>query len=107
MRLAGRPARRSAPAPSARGRSDRGGSDRGRSDRRESSAPPARGGTGVVARYDDERGFGFIAPDAGGPDLFVHVSVIRGAEALYQGDRVRFQVRQSDRGPQADRVELL
>lgn len=107
VRLAGNRARRNAPAPSGRGRSDRGHSDRGRSDRRESSAPPARGGTGVVARYDDERGFGFIAPDAGGPDLFVHVSVIRGAEALYQGDRVRFQVRQSDRGPQADRVELL
>jgi CspA family cold shock protein len=61
----------------------------------------------VVARYDAERGFGFIAPDAGGADLFVHVSVIRGAEALHQGDRVRYQVRQSDRGPQADRVERV
>ncbi len=68
---------------------------------------PTRGGEGVVVRYDAERGFGFIAPDAGGPDLFVHVSVIRGAEALYQGDRVRYQVRQSDRGPQADRVERM
>ena len=61
----------------------------------------------MVARYDAERGFGFIAPDAGGADLFVHVSVLRGAEALYQGDRVRYQVRQSDRGPQADRVERV
>jgi CspA family cold shock protein len=61
----------------------------------------------VVARYDAERGFGFIAPDAGGADLFVHVSVLRGAEALYPGDRVRYQVRQSDRGPQADRVERV
>ncbi|MCR6688786.1 MAG: cold shock domain-containing protein [Cellulomonas sp.] len=58
-------------------------------------------------RYDDERGFGFIAPDAGGDDLFVHVSVIRGGEVLEEGDRVRFKVRQSDRGPQADAVELL
>ena len=64
-------------------------------------------GEGVVARYDSDRGFGFIAPDAGGPDLFVHVSVIRGGEELRQGDRVRFQVRQSDRGPQADRVERV
>ena len=58
-------------------------------------------------RYDPDRGFGFIAPDSGGDDLFVHVSVIRGSDHLYQGDRVRFQVRQSDRGPQADRVELI
>jgi len=68
---------------------------------------PARPGEGVVARYDAERGFGFITPDAGGDDLFVHVSVVSGAEPLQAGERVRFQVRQSDRGPQADRVERL
>jgi cold shock protein len=80
---------------------------RARSGHREASDAPVRGGEGVVARYDAERGFGFIAPDAGGADLFVHVSVLRGAEALHQGDRVRYQVRQSDRGPQADRVERV
>ena len=58
-------------------------------------------------RYDPERGFGFIAPDGGGADLFVHVSVIENTDLLQQGDRVRYQVRQSDRGPQADRVELV
>ncbi|MEQ3538810.1 cold shock domain-containing protein [Pseudonocardia tropica] len=68
---------------------------------------PARGGEGVVVRYDGDRGFGFIAPDAGGDDLFVHVSVIAGSEPLQKGDRVRYAVRQSDRGPQADRVERL
>ncbi|WP_421743003.1 cold-shock protein [Cellulomonas sp.] len=68
---------------------------------------PVRGGEGVVARYDAERGFGFITPDAGGADLFVHVSVVRGADALEEGDRVRYQVRQSDRGPQADGVERV
>ncbi|KRE42551.1 cold-shock protein [Knoellia sp. Soil729] len=78
---------------------------RARSGHQEASNVPARGGEGVVARFDAERGFGFITPDAGGADLFVHVSVLRGAEALHQGDRVRYQVRQSDRGPQADRVE--
>ena len=80
---------------------------RGRSVHQEASSVPARGGEGVVARFDAERGFGFIVPDAGGADLFVHVSVLRGAEALNQGDRVRYQVRQSDRGPQADRVERV
>ncbi|NCT92460.1 cold shock domain-containing protein [Cellulomonas sp. APG4] len=67
----------------------------------------ARAGEGVVTRYDADRGFGFIAPDAGGADLFVHVSVVRGGEPLQEGDRVRFKVRQSDRGPQADAVERL
>ena len=68
---------------------------------------PARGGKGVVARYDADRGFGFITPDSGGDDLFAHVSVIMGSEPLQKGDRVRYAVRQSDRGPQADRVERL
>ncbi len=68
---------------------------------------PARAGEGVVARYDAERGFGFITPDAGGADLFVHMSVLGGTEPLQKGDRVRYKVRQSDRGPQADRVERV
>ena len=68
---------------------------------------PARAGEGVVARYDAERGFGFITPDAGGADLFVHMSVVSGTEPLRTGERVRYGVRQSDRGPQADRVERV
>ncbi len=75
------------------------------------SGPPAvsstRGGEGVVARWDADRGFGFVTPDDGGTDLFVHVSVLAGAEPLVPGERVRFGVRQSDRGPQADKVERL
>jgi len=97
IQLVGGSAHRGAPAASGRGRSG---------PSRESSGP-VRGGEGVVARYDAERGFGFITPDAGGEDLFVHVSVVRGSEALQEGDRVRYQVRQSDRGPQADGVELV
>ncbi|WP_026075225.1 cold-shock protein [Cellulomonas massiliensis] len=96
VRLVGGPPRRSAPA-----------ATRGRSDRPARGDASARGGEGVVARYDADRGFGFITPDAGGADLFVHVSVVRDAEVLEPGDRVRFRVRQSDRGPQADRVELI
>jgi CspA family cold shock protein len=68
---------------------------------------PARPGEGVVARYDAVRGFGFITPDAGGADLFVHLSVLGGAEPLQKGERVRFTIRQSDRGPQADKVERV
>ena len=62
---------------------------------------------GTVRWFDPERGFGFLAPEDGSADLFVHVSVLQGTEALQQGDRVRYQVRQSTRGPQADRVERL
>ena len=87
--------------------SARAGTDRGRPSRPAASGGPVRGGEGTVARFDAERGFGFITPDAGGTDLFVHVSVVRGDEVLEEGDRVRFKVRQSDRGPQADRVELV
>ncbi len=86
--------------PDRQGRSDRSGRPGG-------SGRPVRGGEGTVARYDADRGFGFITPDAGGEDLFVHVSVVRGGEVLEEGDRVRYKVRQSDRGPQADGVELL
>ena len=68
---------------------------------------PTRPGEGVVARYDAERGFGFITPDAGGADLFVHMSVLVDAEPLQKGERVRYKVRQSDRGAQADRVERI
>ncbi|MBX9243480.1 cold shock domain-containing protein [Actinotalea ferrariae] len=95
VRLVGGSARRGAPAP------------RGRSAGPTSSGAPVRGGEGTVARYDADRGFGFIAPDAGGADLFVHVSVVRGGEPLEEGDRVRYKVRQGDRGPQADHVERI
>ena len=90
-----------APAPSAPAPSS------ARSAPARSGGAPARAGEGVVARYDEERGFGFITPDAGGDDLFVHISVLGDAAPLHKGERVRYAVRQSDRGPQADRVERL
>lgn len=108
VRLVGGPRRRGAGPSSGRDRSERLTSDRpARSDRPTRSGGPARGGEGVVARYDADRGFGFITPDAGDADLFVHVSVVRGGEALREGDRVRYAIRQSDRGPQADGVERV
>ncbi|QCB94773.1 cold-shock protein [Cellulomonas shaoxiangyii] len=107
VRLVRGSAPRRAPAAAPRGRSDRPSGSGGAGFGGAGSGGAVRGGEGVVARYDADRGFGFITPDAGGPDLFVHVSVVRGGEPLEEGDRVRFKVRQSDRGPQADGVELV
>ncbi len=62
--------------------------------------------TGTVARFLDEKGFGFIQRDAGGPDVFVHHSAIQGTgfKTLAQGTRVEFEVRQEAKGPRAENV---
>jgi CspA family cold shock protein len=45
---------------------------------------------GLVKAWRDEKGFGFIAPYAGGKDVFVHFSYVQGQEHLQRGDRVAF-----------------
>ena len=53
--------------------------------------------TGTVKNFPD-KGFGFIAPDAGGVDIFVHIrSCAENIEELQQGQRVRFDERRSER----------
>ena len=53
-----------------------------------------------------EKGFGFIAPDGGGADVFVHHSAIDGGgfRSLQENQRVRFEVEQGPKGPQAVEV---
>lgn len=55
--------------------------------------------TGTVKFFDSTRGFGFIAPDAGGPDVFVHVTALEaaGMRSLNEGQKVSFDII-SDRG---------
>ena len=63
---------------------------------------------GTVAWFDDDKGFGFVTPDGGGDDLFVHFSSIVGEgghRSLAEGARVEFDVVQGDRGPQAGDVQ--
>jgi cold shock CspA family protein len=61
-------------------------------------------------RYDADRGYGFIKPDHGGPDLFMHVSeLVRGIDPqqLRQGTRVSYEESDNGRGPKAVRVTVL
>jgi len=63
---------------------------------------------GVVKWFNAEKGFGFIARDGGGSDVFVHYSAIlgHGFRSLDEHARVVFNVSQGPKGSQADSVEL-
>ncbi|MER6395545.1 MULTISPECIES: cold-shock protein [unclassified Kitasatospora] len=62
--------------------------------------------TGKVKWFNAEKGFGFIAQDDGGPDVFVHFSAIQttGFKELYENDVVEYDVTQGPKGPQAENV---
>ncbi|CAM5789029.1 cold-shock protein [Cellulomonas persica] len=64
---------------------------------------------GTVKWFNAEKGYGFITPDAGGADLFVHFSAIQtdGYRTLDEGQHVEFEVGQGSKGPQADQVRPL
>ncbi|WKX71405.1 cold-shock protein [Streptomyces sp. XD-27] len=64
---------------------------------------------GTVKWFNSEKGYGFIAVDGGGPDVFVHYSAISatGYRSLDENQRVEFEVAQGERGPQADQVRSL
>ncbi|MDQ3405867.1 MAG: cold-shock protein [Actinomycetota bacterium] len=64
---------------------------------------------GTVKWFNSEKGFGFIAQDDGGADVFVHYSEIQsnGFRSLEENQRVEFEVGQGQKGPQATNVVPL
>lgn len=62
--------------------------------------------TGIVSKFMDNKGYGFITPDGGGKDIFVHHSDIKmeGFKTLKPGQRVEFDVSQEAKGPKASNV---
>ena len=62
--------------------------------------------TGTVKWFNDAKGYGFIAPDEGSKDLFVHFSNIaaEGFKSLSEGSRVEYEAREGTKGPEATNV---
>ena len=71
---------------------------------REPSGPM---GGGHVKFFNEQKGFGFVVPESGGPDVYVHASALRrsGIPALMPEQRVKFSTRQGMKGVEVDRIE--
>ena len=64
---------------------------------------------GTVKWFNAEKGFGFIAQDGGGPDVFAHFSAIEGTgyKSLDDNQRVEFEITQGPKGPQAEKIRAI
>lgn len=61
---------------------------------------------GTVKFFNEGKGFGFITPDEGGKDIFVHANALNGTR-LNEGDKVSFDVEEGRKGPNAVNVSVL
>jgi CspA family cold shock protein len=64
---------------------------------------------GTVKWFNSTKGYGFVTPDDGSPDVFVHFTAIDGTgyRELVEGERVEFEQTQGQKGPQATKVKRL
>ena len=64
---------------------------------------------GAVKWFEPDKGYGFIAPDGGGKDVFIHITALRrsGVSALDPGQRVTVEVVEGKKGLEADRITLI
>ena len=65
--------------------------------------------TGIVKWFNADKGYGFITPDDGGPDVFAHFSAIQssGYRSLEENQKVEVDVTQGQKGPQAENIRPL
>ena len=65
--------------------------------------------TGTVKFFNNDRGFGFITPDSGSKDVFVHFSNVvgDGHKSLEDGQQVEFDVAEGRKGPEAQNVRIV
>jgi CspA family cold shock protein len=70
---------------------------------------PAMTIEGAVKWFEPDKGYGFITPDGGGKDVFIHITALRrsGVNALEPGQRVRVEVVDGRKGLEADRITLI
>jgi CspA family cold shock protein len=62
---------------------------------------------GTVKWFNDEKGFGFITPEDGSADLFVHQSAVPDSQTLAEGTKVSFDSERGDKGPRAANIRLI
>ena len=65
--------------------------------------------TGIVKFFNSERGYGFIKPDDGGPDVFVHITAVEraGLKSLTEGQRISYDVEPDKKGKGPKAVDLV